>query len=142
MHDRRRCRRIGVDGGIRMPTITTISREEAAPKSRRVLEPGVRKQRMAEFAEYVELAQQEWAFDPTRVVVFGEVPDPAIKFIVTLRAALKRAGIQADMRKVRSKPELHVWQVLAEEAPVVVKQSRQPRKAKPAEETERELVPA
>jgi hypothetical protein len=92
---------------------------------------------MDEFDAYIRMAEDEWQADPAQVIVIGDIEENPLKFVLTLRAALRRNKVNAEVRKVRGQPAVQLWQHI-EDAPAPAK-PRRPRKARVAEP---ELVPA
>ena len=81
-----------------------ISKEEAQ-QTRQRKAPGVRRQRMNEFDEFVKTVID----NPGEAVVFEELGEPGQKFVLSLRGALKRANVDAVVRKMRGRDEVRVW---------------------------------
>ena len=80
--------------------------KEEAQQTRRVKEPGIRRQRMTEFDAYVQVVID----NPGEAIVFEEIGEPGQKFVLSLRGALKRHGLEhAIVRKMRSRDEIRVW---------------------------------
>jgi len=83
-----------------------IMSKAEAQLTRRVKEPGVRKARMTEFDTYVQVVLD----NPSEAVVFEEIGEPGQKFVLSMRGALKRHGLDnAIVRKMRSRDEIRVW---------------------------------
>jgi hypothetical protein len=91
-------------GGHSVPTVRVISREEAQ-KTGRVKEPGVRRQRMNEFDAYARALIE----NPDDAVVYEDIEDDPQHFVLTLRGAFHRAGVQATVRKMRGRNEVRAW---------------------------------
>src|SRR5947209_3969599 len=80
--------------------------KEEAQQTRRVKEPGVRKARMNQFDEYVRELQD----NPGEAVVFEELGESGNKFVITLRGAFQRAGLEnVVVRKMRGRDEVRAW---------------------------------
>ncbi len=104
-----------------MPTVRLISREEAM-KTRTPKEPGKRRIRMNEFDLYVK----ELSENPAEAVVFEEIEEESQAFVMSLRGAFKRAGMNALVRKMRGRNEVRAW--LTEPEPAV-KEAEKPKRA-------------
>ncbi len=87
-----------------MVHVRIISKEEAKA-TRTPRQPGPRVMRMREFDSYV----QSVAENPDEAVVFEDLGEEGQKFVLSLRGALKRAGIDATVRKMRGRDEVRVW---------------------------------
>jgi hypothetical protein len=110
-----------------MPTIRLISREEAQ-QTRKPKALGVRKQRMTQFDEYVQFLLE----NPAEAVVFEELEEEGQRFVLSMRGALKRHGVQAMVRKMRGRDEVRVWlvdQAAPEPEPVAPAPTRRRRTA-------------
>ena len=83
-----------------------IMSKAEAQLTRRVKEPGVRKARMNEFDAFVQVVKD----NPGEAVVFEEIGEPGQKFVLSMRGALKRHGLDnAIVRKMRDRDEIRVW---------------------------------
>jgi hypothetical protein len=89
-----------------MVHVRLISKDEAQVTRRR-REPGPRVVRMREFDGYAQTVAEH----PDDAVVFEELGEEGQKFVLSLRGALKRAGIHAVVRKMRGRDEVRVWRV-------------------------------
>lgn len=85
--------------------IRIIPKEEAL-QTRRVKEPGIRRQRMSVFDAYVQAVIDNQG----EAVIFEEIEERPQAFILSLRGALRRHGINtAVVRKMRGVDEIRVW---------------------------------
>lgn len=75
-----------------------------AQNMRKAKEPGIRATRMAEFATYA----QHLIDNPEAAAVY-EGDDIGQAFVLSLRGAFKRAGINAVVRKMRQRNEVRAW---------------------------------
>lgn len=87
-----------------MVRVRLISKEEAQT-TRKQREPGPRRQRMQQFDEYARTVVEH----PEEAAVFEELGEEPQKFVLSLRGALKRAGVEAVVRKMRGRDEVRVW---------------------------------
>lgn len=87
-----------------MVRVRLISKEEAQT-TRKQREPGPRRQRMQQFDEYAGTVVEH----PEEAAVFEELGEEPQKFVLSLRGALKRAGVDAVVRKMRGRDEVRVW---------------------------------
>jgi hypothetical protein len=87
-----------------MATVKLIPLAEAQ-QTRRPRTPGVRRQRMNEFDGYVRVLLD----NPTEAAVFEGIEEAPQKFVLSLRGALKRAGVAATVRKLRNRDEVRAW---------------------------------
>ena|SRR5215471_15072276 len=87
-----------------MVRVRLISKEEAQT-TRKQREPGPRRQRMQQFDEYASTVVEH----PEEAAVFEELGEEPQKFVLSLRGALKRAGVDAVVRKMRGRDEVRVW---------------------------------
>jgi hypothetical protein len=80
--------------------------KEQAMITRRARQPGVRRLRMNQFDEYVDALRQ----NPEEAVVYEELAEPGQKFVLSLRGAFRRAGMEnVVVRKMRGRDEVRVW---------------------------------
>lgn len=96
-----------------MPSVRVIPKEEAKvtrlPKT-----PGIRRQRMNQFDEYVRVLLD----NQDQAVVYEELDEDPMKFVITLRGAFRRAGHpDAVVRKMRARDEVRAWLPDPGEAP-------------------------
>src|SRR5713101_1726397 len=105
--------------GGKMVRFRVIPKEEAQ-QTRQRKAPGVRRQRMNQFDEYVKTVME----NPGEAVVFEELEEAGQKFVLSLRGALKRAGVDAVVRKMRGRDEVRVWLKEAEPAPEPAQRGR------------------
>src|SRR5438105_13085248 len=83
-----------------------IMPKEEAQMTRRPKQPGVRRARMNEFDTYV----LELKNNPDEAVVFEEIEENPQKFVLSLRGAFKRAGMDTVVvRKMRGRGEVRAW---------------------------------
>lgn len=88
-----------------MVKIRTMEKSEAQ-QTRTPKAPGVRRQRMHQFDEYVDVIRR----NSDEAVVFEELEEPGQRFVLSLRGALKRGGLDnAVVRKLRARDEVRVW---------------------------------
>jgi len=87
-----------------MPQVRVIPKEEAQVL-RRPKQPGVRRQRMTQFDEYVRILLE----NPGEAVVYEELEEAPQKFVLSLRGAFQRAGAPAVVRKLRGRDEVRAW---------------------------------
>lgn len=88
-----------------MVKFRTMAKEEAQITRARKA-PGVRRQRMNQFDEYVDALRQNAA----EAVVYEELGEPGQKFVLSLRGAFARAGMEnVVVRKLRGRDEVRVW---------------------------------
>lgn len=87
-----------------MVRIATMPKEEAKV-TRRQKEPGVRRQRMNQFDEYVRVLLD----NPGEAVVYEELDEHPQTFVLSLRGAFQRAGAPAVVRKMRGRDEVRAW---------------------------------
>ena len=104
-----------------MARFRVIPKEEAQ-QTRQRKAPGVRRQRMNQFDEYVKAVLE----NPAEAVVFEELEEPGQKFVLSLRGALKRAGLDAAVRKMRGRDEVRVWIKEPKAAPEAKPRGRRP----------------
>ncbi len=83
-----------------------IMPKEEAQQTRRPKQPGVRRARMNQFDEYVRELQS----NPGEAVVFEELEEPGNRFVLSLRGAFQRAGMDnVVVRKMRGRDEVSAW---------------------------------
>ncbi len=87
-----------------MVRVRVIPKAEAQ-QVRRSKEPGPHRLRMDQFSEYARLVRES----PDEAVVFEELDEEPQRFVLSLRGALRRAGVQAVVRKLRGRDEVRVW---------------------------------
>jgi hypothetical protein len=88
-----------------MPNVRVVPKEEAQVM-RRQKTPGVRRQRMNQFDEYVRVLLD----NQDQAVVYEELDEDPLKFVITLRGAFRRAGYpNAVVRKMRQRDEVRAW---------------------------------
>jgi cell division septation protein DedD len=87
-----------------MVKIRRIPKEEAQ-QTRRPKEPGVRRQRMNQFDEYARALAES----PGEAVVYEDIEENPQKFVLSLRGAFKRAGMDVVVRKMRGRNEVRAW---------------------------------
>jgi|SRR5579859_868405 len=88
-----------------MPNVRVVPKEEAQVM-RRQKTPGVRRQRMSQFDEYVRVLLD----NQDQAVVYEELDEDPMKFVITLRGAFRRAGHPEVMvRKMRARDEVRAW---------------------------------
>ncbi len=87
-----------------MVRIRLIPKEEAQ-QTRRPKQPGVRRQRMNEFDEYVRVLLD----NPGEAAVYEDIEENPQKFVLSLRGAFKRSGVDAVVRKMRGRNEVRAW---------------------------------
>lgn len=88
-----------------MPNVRVVPKAEAQVM-RRPKAPGVRRQRMNQFDEYVRVLLD----NPDQAVVYEELDEDPMKFVITLRGAFRRAGYPSAMvRKLRARDEVRAW---------------------------------
>jgi hypothetical protein len=75
---------------------------------------------MREFDSYVQTLVEH----PDEAVVFEDLDEEGQKFVLSLRGALKRAGIDAVVRKMRGRDEVRVWRVEPGEAAAATRTAR------------------
>lgn len=93
-----------------MVRVHLISKEEAQ-NTRKTKTPGVRRQRMNQFDEHARAVLD----NRDQAAVYEELGENPQKFVLSLRGAFKRAGVNAVVRKMRGRDEVRVW--LAEQQP-------------------------
>src|SRR5438270_8368298 len=76
-----------------------------AQQTRRPKQPGVRRQRMNEFDEYVRVLLD----NPGEAAVYEDIEENPQKFVLSLRGAFKRGGVDAVVRKMRGRNEVRAW---------------------------------
>jgi hypothetical protein len=107
-----------------VPTIRTISKVEAQ-QTRTPKQPGVRRQRMDEFDLYVlPLIESS-----DQAVVYEEINEEPQRFVLSLRGAFKRAGLDVSVRKMRGRDEVRAWMNEPKPPPVKATTKRRARKA-------------
>ncbi len=100
-----------------MVRVRLVPKEEAQ-QTRRSKEPGPRRQRMNQFDEYASTVLD----NPAEAAVFEELGEEPQKFVMSLRGSLKRAGVEAVVRKMRGRDEVRAWlKDRQEEAPAAAK---------------------
>ena len=87
-----------------MVRVRLISKEEAQ-NTRKSKTPGIRRQRMNQFDEYARAVLD----NPEEAAVYEELGENPQKFVLSLRGAFKRAGVNATVRKMRGRDEVRVW---------------------------------
>jgi hypothetical protein len=88
-----------------MPNVRVVPKAEAQVM-RRQKTPGIRRQRMNQFDEYVRVLLD----NPDQAVVYEELDEDPLKFVITLRGAFRRAGYpNAMVRKMRARDEVRAW---------------------------------
>jgi len=87
-----------------MVTIRLIPKEEAQ-QTRKPKEPGVRRQRMNEFDGYARALVD----NPAEAAVYEDIEENPQKFVLSLRGAFKRAGMEVVVRKMRGRNEVRAW---------------------------------
>src|SRR5579863_4530461 len=87
-----------------MVTIRLIPKEEAQ-QTRKPKEPGVRRQRMNEFDGYARALVD----NPGEAAVYEDIEENPQKFVLSLRGAFKRAGMDVVVRKMRGRNEVRAW---------------------------------
>jgi hypothetical protein len=87
-----------------MVKVRIVSREEAQ-NTRKSKTPGVRRQRMMEFDAYA----RELLDHPDQAVIYEELGENPQKFVLSLRAAFKRAKAPVVVRKMRGRDEVRAW---------------------------------
>jgi hypothetical protein len=87
-----------------MVTVRLIPTEEAQ-QTRKPKEPGVRRQRMNEFDTY----SRALAENPGEAAVYEDIEENPQKFVLSLRGAFKRAGMEVTVRKMRGRNEVRAW---------------------------------
>jgi len=92
------------DGGSAMIRIRLISKEEAQ-RTRATKTPGVRRQRMDQFDEYVKALAE----NPGEAVIYEGIEEAPQHFVLSLRGAFKRAGMPVVVRKMRGRDEVRAW---------------------------------
>jgi hypothetical protein len=80
-----------------------MPREEVMVTRRQKI--GVRKQRMGEFDAYVQAV----ADSAEGAAIFSDLDEDPKKFVISLRSAFKRNGVDAVVRKMRDKDEVRAW---------------------------------
>lgn len=103
-----------------MVRVRIVPKEEAQV-TRKVKEPGVRRQRMDQFDGYTQVLLD----NPEQAAIYEEIEENPQKFVLSLRGAFKRAGLNVSVRKMRAKDEVRAW-VTEEsaEAPAASRQGR------------------
>jgi hypothetical protein len=117
-----------------MVKMRTMDKAEAQ-KTRTPKAPGVRRARMNLFDEYVDALRQ----NPDEGVIYEELDEAGHRFVLTLRGAFQRAGMEnVVVRKLRGRDEVRVWRSdvpihrktrVAPAAPVPAKRGGRGRKA-------------
>jgi len=102
-----------------MPTIRLITREEAQ-KTRTPKTPGVRRLRMNEFDGYA----QALIDNPSEAAVYEGMDEEPQKFVLSLRGAFKRGGVDVVVRKMRGRNEVRAWMAEPKAKPEAVKSGR------------------
>jgi hypothetical protein len=92
-----------------MVHVRLISREEAQ-NTRKNKSVGIRRQRMDQFDEYARALLE----NPEDAAVYEDLGENPQKFVLSLRGAFKRAGVQATVRKMRGRDEVRVWLIEGE----------------------------
>lgn len=93
------------EGESTMPNVRVVPKAEAQV-TRRKKEPGVRRQRMNQFDEYVRVLLD----NPDQAAVYEELDEPSQNFVLTLRGAFRRAGHpEVVVRKMRARDEVRAW---------------------------------
>jgi hypothetical protein len=87
-----------------MATVRLIPKEEAQ-QTRKPKEPGVRRQRMNEFDRYAGALIE----NPGEAAVYEDIEENPQKFVLSLRGAFKRAGMDVTVRKMRGRNEVRAW---------------------------------
>ena len=87
-----------------MATVRLIPKEEAQ-QTRKPKEPGVRRQRMNEFDRYAGVL----ADNPGEAAVYEDIEENPQKFVLSLRGAFKRSGMDVTVRKMRGRNEVRAW---------------------------------
>jgi hypothetical protein len=87
-----------------MATMRVIPKSEAQ-QTRMAKTPGVRRQRMDQFDEYARVLVD----NPGEAVVYEDIDEPGQKFVLSLRGAFKRAGMDVSVRKMRGRGEVRAW---------------------------------
>jgi hypothetical protein len=96
-----------------VPTIRVITKAEAQ-QTRTPKQPGVRRQRMDEFDLYVlPLIESS-----DQAVVYEGIEEVPQNFVLSLRWAFKRAGLDVSVRKMRGRNEVRAWVNEPKPAPV------------------------
>ncbi len=100
-----------------MPTIRVITKAEAQ-QTRTLKQPGVRRQRMNEF----DLYAQPLIGSSDQAVVYEAIEEVPQSFVLSLRGAFKRAGLDVSVRKMRGRNEVRAWVNEPKPVPVPVAQ--------------------
>ncbi len=88
-----------------MPNVKVVPKAEAQVM-RQPKAPGIRRQRMNQFDEYVRVLLD----NQDHAVVYEELDEDPLKFVITLRGAFRRAGYpNAVVRKMRARDEVRAW---------------------------------
>jgi len=84
---------------------TRLMPKEEAKNTRKPKTPGVRRQRMDLFDGYTRPLIE----NPEEAVVYEDLDENPQKFVLSLRGAFKRAGVNASVRKMRGRDEVRAW---------------------------------
>jgi len=87
-----------------MVKVRLVSKEEAQV-TRKGKTPGVRRARMNEFDGYA----MPLVDNPGEAVVYEDIEESPQKFVLSLRGAFRRAGMEVVVRKMRGRPEVRAW---------------------------------
>jgi hypothetical protein len=102
-----------------MVRVRLVPKEEAQ-QTRRSKEPGPRRQRMNQFDMYASSVLD----NPAEAAVYEELGEEPQKFVMSLRGSLKRAGVDAVVRKMRGRDEVRAWLKEPPEEPVAAGKTR------------------
>jgi hypothetical protein len=105
-----------------MATVRLIPKEEAQ-QTRMQKAPGVRRLRMSQFDMYASALLENRG----EAVVYEEIDEEPQKFVLSLRGAFKRAGMDVSVRKMRGRNEVRAW--VNEPKPAPTKRAGRTRKA-------------